>query len=84
MARSNPSALIRALQVGTSEMGLQEFKAEQKETILSALCGKDMLVTLPTGFGKSVIYQLLSYCAKDLARIGQLPDFKPVNWWCRL
>lgn len=62
----DPSALLGALQRGTSKLGLSEFKPEQREAIRSALCGRDVFVTLPTGFGKSAIYQALPYCVEAL------------------
>ncbi|MBW3569952.1 MAG: ATP-dependent DNA helicase [Gemmatimonadetes bacterium] len=37
---------------------LDEFRAGQEETIRAALAGRDALVVLPTGAGKSLIYQL--------------------------
>ena len=58
-ARSDPSALSSALRFGTCKLGLPEFKPEQKEAIRSALCGRYVFVTLPTGFGKSATYQAL-------------------------
>ena len=66
-ARSDPSALSSALRFGACKLGLPEFKPEQKEAIRSALCGRDVFVTLPTGFGKSAIYQALPYCVEALA-----------------
>ena len=55
-----------ALQAAARKLELSDFKAEQKQAIESALCGKDVFVTLPTGFGKSAIYQALPYCAESL------------------
>ncbi|TGK35344.1 RecQ family ATP-dependent DNA helicase [Leptospira gomenensis] len=40
--------------------GLSRFRRGQKEAIDSVLAGKDTLVVLPTGGGKSLIYQLPS------------------------
>jgi ATP-dependent DNA helicase RecQ len=37
---------------------LEEFRAGQEETIRAVLAGQDALVVLPTGAGKSLIYQL--------------------------
>ena len=65
-ATRDPLALSGALQCGASKLGLPEFKPEQREAIRSALCVRDMFVTLPTGFGKSVIYQALPYCMEAL------------------
>ena len=43
-----------------------EFKSklEQEVAVMSLLVGKDVLAVLPTGYGKSLIYQMF-VCAKD-------------------
>lgn len=41
--------------------GFRSFRPGQKEAILSTLQGKNTLVMLPTGTGKSLCYQLPSY-----------------------
>lgn len=40
-------------------MAITSLKAKQHEAILSFLKGKDVFVSLPTGYGKSIIYCLL-------------------------
>ena len=40
--------------------GFSEFLQGQEETIRNALKGRDMVVVMPTGSGKSLCYQLLS------------------------
>ena len=35
------------------------LKLEQKEAISTLVCGKDLLAVLPTGFWKSLIFQVL-------------------------
>ena len=40
------------------------LKPEQKVAIKSLVCGKDVLAVLPTGFGKSAIYQFLVHPEK--------------------
>src|SRR5436309_13031564 len=38
--------------------GLREFRPGQRETVAAALAGRDSLVVMPTGGGKSLCYQL--------------------------
>ena len=40
-------------------LGIKQFKQKQVEAIESFLSGKDTFVSLPTGYGKSVIYAAL-------------------------
>lgn len=40
-------------------MGLQVLKPKQKEAVMAFLAGNDVFVTLPTGYGKSIIYAVL-------------------------
>ncbi|SFB88283.1 ATP-dependent DNA helicase RecQ [Alkalibacterium subtropicum] len=44
-----------------SKFGFSSFRPGQKEAIKAALTGRDSLVMLPTGTGKSLCYQLPSY-----------------------
>lgn len=51
------------------QFGYQTFRAGQKEAIESILDGKDTLVMLPTGTGKSICYQLPGYLQEGLTLI---------------
>jgi ATP-dependent DNA helicase RecQ len=46
-----PEALLRSF-------GLDEFRPGQREAVQAALAGRDSLVVMPTGGGKSLCYQL--------------------------
>ena len=46
----------KALDEVISEMGLLPLREKQTEAVLSIVAGKDTFVTLPTGYGKSIIY----------------------------
>lgn len=48
-----------ALKVAVVRLGIEELKDKQKETIKSFASGKDVFVALPTGYGKSLCYQIL-------------------------
>ena len=58
-------ALARAL-ADFNVVAHGEFKSklEQEVAVMSLLVGKDVLTVLPTGYGKSLIYQMF-VCAKD-------------------
>ena len=46
--------------------GYAALKSVQAEAIRDVLHGKDMFVTVPTGYGKSLIYQILHFCAAKI------------------
>ena len=48
--------------------GFSELKKQQKSAVEAALCGKDVFVSLSTGFGKLLIYQILPVCTKELLK----------------
>ena len=43
----------------------RELRQEQKSCIKQLFTGEDVLAVLPTGFGKSMIFQLLALMKKD-------------------
>ena len=51
--------LAQALDSTVLELGFQCLKEKQIEAITSYVEGKDTFVSLPTGFGKSLIYGVL-------------------------
>ena len=58
-SESFDSALEKAL-LCLSQLGLsRELRIEQKKAISTLVSGGDILAVLPTGFGKSLIFQLL-------------------------
>ncbi|HEY8164114.1 MAG TPA: ATP-dependent DNA helicase RecQ [Gemmatimonadaceae bacterium] len=52
------SAIDLARVVLQSRFGCEQFRAGQEEAIASILAGRDTLVVLPTGGGKSICYQV--------------------------
>lgn len=50
--------------VARERFGIRHLHPEQTEAFQAALAGRDTLVVLPTGYGKSLIYQVLAMLAK--------------------
>jgi ATP-dependent DNA helicase RecQ len=59
---ADPEALLRLL-------GLRTFRPGQREAVQAALDGRDALVVMPTGGGKSLCYQLPALAGDDLTVI---------------
>lgn len=68
--RSLDLALEEALS-SLSGLGLSlELRSEQKQAVMTLLSSRDLLAILPTGFGKSLIFQLL-------VRVKEILSSKP-------
>ena len=48
------------------QLGFDELKPKQLEAMTSFLQGNDVFVSLPTGYGKSIIYAALPYAFDKL------------------
>ncbi len=48
------------------ELGFQRWRPGQKEAVEAALAGRDSLIVMPTGGGKSLCYQLPGLATEDL------------------
>ena len=60
---SEESVLLSALNASLAHFVHKTLKDEQVECIRRIVChGRDVLAVLPTGFGKSAIYQLIPKC----------------------
>ena len=49
-----------------AELGYAEWRAGQREAVIAALEGRDSLIVMPTGGGKSLCYQLPGLASEDL------------------
>ena len=59
-----------ALAATMNELDLAFYlKEEQKTALESFLCKKDVFAVLPTGYGKSLIYQLAPLVAKRMGLV---------------
>ena len=59
MAASDSMDLPSALNLASQRMGIDGLKPKQLEAVESFVSGKDTFVSLPTGYGKSVIFATL-------------------------
>jgi ATP-dependent DNA helicase RecQ len=55
---SDMNLLIACRQTARRTFRIQNLRPEQESAMLAVLNGRDALVSLPTGFGKSLIYQV--------------------------
>ena len=50
-----------AIRTGAKQLGYEDLKDKQMEAMCSFLNGNDVFVSLPTGFGKTIIYATLPF-----------------------
>ena len=51
---------MEAIDAAATKLGFRRLKPEQREAICNFMDGKDIMVVLPTVFGKSLCYVLLT------------------------
>lgn len=56
--RAAPVSAERLREVAASRFGIEEFREGQLEAMVAAAAGRDVLAVMPTGHGKSAIYQV--------------------------
>ena len=66
MADYTSEEIERAVANAMRRVGLEEIKREQRRVIETFVSGKDVFVSLPTGYGKSFCYGLLPAVYDDL------------------
>ena len=64
---ANPLLVTRAVEEGLYQLGYESIKPEQLTAVENLLKGDDVFISIPTGFGKSLVYQLLLCCSVQKA-----------------
>ena len=64
----NQADVTDAVNYGSACLGIC-LKPEQTQAVRSLLAGEDVFVSLPTGYGKSAIFQVLPFCASYLVSL---------------
>lgn len=58
---------VRSAIVSAGEkLGFKDLKEKQLEAVTDFMQGRDVFVSLPTGYGKSVIYAVLPFAFDNL------------------
>jgi RecQ family ATP-dependent DNA helicase len=66
------------------KLGFAEFRPGQREAVEAALAGRDSLIVMPTGGGKSLCYQLPGLATEDLTIVVSPLIALIVDQWTRL
>ncbi len=75
--RRDPHALL-------AHLGYGSFRPGQREAVEAALAGRDSLVVMPTGGGKSLCYQLPGIASADLTIVVSPLIALMADQWQRL
>ncbi len=67
-----------------AELGFEQWRPGQKEAVEAALAGRDSLIVMPTGGGKSLCYQLPGLATEDLTIVVSPLIALIVDQWTRL
>ena len=76
--KADSSLLSSAVEHGIRVLGYECIKPKQLTAIQSLLSGANVFMSVPTGFGKSLGFQVLPFCAECLLRSGRSESMKPV------
>ena len=66
------AAIKEALSHACKRLGNIDLKDAQHEALSHFLNGKDVFVSLPTGYGKSVIYQAAPFCVDKMKSVDSM------------
>ena len=55
------------------DSSIESFTKYQSKALFHVLNGEDTFVSLPTGYGKSLIYQLAPSVSNDLGLLSEVP-----------
>jgi RecQ family ATP-dependent DNA helicase len=72
------------LQSRLAALGYSEFRPGQREAVAAALAGRDALIVMPTGGGKSLCYQLPGLATADLTLVVSPLIALMADQWRRL
>ena len=61
MATRMEISIDNAIDVAAARLGYEEVKSEQREAVRAIVNEKDVFVSLPTGYGKSLCYAMLPF-----------------------
>ena len=64
--RTGEARLEEAASTAARRLGYEQLKDEQLKVVVAFLSGNDVFAVLPTGFGKSICYAVLSYAFETL------------------
>jgi ATP-dependent DNA helicase RecQ len=67
-----------------AQLGFEAFRPGQREAVEAALAGRDSLIVMPTGGGKSLCYQLPGLASRDLTVVVSPLIALIVDQWKRL
>ena len=73
----DPDALL-------AHVGLREFRPGQRDAVEAALAGRDSLIVMPTGGGKSLCYQLPGLASAELTIVVSPLIALMADQWRRL
>ena len=63
---TKPEMLDKCLSTAAQTLGYTNLKPEQHRAAAEVLRGRDTFVSLPTGYGKSLVYQVLPACTREI------------------